>query len=91
MLTYSTCKISGIKVEGDKQLHAIIQYPSKQLRSMSEGAPIIEIIILAVIMGIVMVAIVGVCSVNSSETPNSPLHALNPMCNSFGWIFPNHS
>lgn len=55
---------------------------------MSEGAPIIEIIILAAIMGIVMVAIVGVCSVNSTETPDSPLRALNPLCNIFGRFFP---
>ena len=56
---------------------------------MSEGTSIIEIIILVVITGIVMVAIVGVCSVNSTETPDSPLHAFNPLCNIFGRIFPN--
>jgi hypothetical protein len=58
---------------------------------VSEDKTIVEIIVLAIIIGIVILAVAGVCSVNNTAIPDSPLHALNPLCKNFGWIIPNHS
>lgn len=51
---------------------------------MSKVDTVVTMIMGIILIGVIILVIAGICSVNHTEVSNSPFHALNPICNKIG-------